>query len=251
MVTRSIPSALYGHPVAASVYLPPCSDAAMAGLPVIYLLHGANTDETQWPDLNVQSAADALIAQGAPPFVVVMPSGVYRQEVDYEQFVLNELIPASEDQLPVSRAASGRAIGGISLGGYWALKTAFDHPDQFAAAGGHSPVTTRTAGPEDPASLAGSATGLAGLRLWLDVGNFDSLRGPTTQLAHTLRARGLSLMFTVSHGSHDRPYWRSQTPLYLRFYVDALSGQDGLSGYHSFGGNAADTTPWAGEISAN
>jgi hypothetical protein len=83
------------------------------------------------------------------------------------------------------------------------------------------------------------------------VGNFDSLRGPTTQLAHALRARGLSLMFSVGHGGHDRPYWRAQTPLYLRFYVDALSGQEGLSGYHSVGGNAAATTPWAGEISAN
>jgi enterochelin esterase-like enzyme len=223
MITLTVASTVYQRPVAASVYLPPCYDWTLAPIPAVYLLHGANTDQTQWPDVGVQAAADALIAQGTPPFAVVMPGGPYLYNVDYEAFVLRDLIPGIEARLRVSQAGSGRAIGGISLGGYWALKTAFEHPDLFAAVGGHSPVTIHTAGPDDPAALASSAPGLDRLRITLDVGDMDSLRASTEQLAGTLRARALAVTLNVNHGGHDRPYWRAHTADYLRFYTDALA----------------------------
>src|SRR5689334_20052865 len=65
MAQTTVPSAIYSKPVAVNVYLPPCYTANRASAyPVIYLLHGGSADETQWPDLNVQRAADALIAGG-------------------------------------------------------------------------------------------------------------------------------------------------------------------------------------------
>src|SRR5689334_10614568 len=73
----TIASAVYRRAVAMSVYEPPCYAAAIARMPVVYLLHGGNADETQWPDLNVAPAADDLISRGAAPFVVVMPGGDY------------------------------------------------------------------------------------------------------------------------------------------------------------------------------
>src|SRR5215813_14038538 len=64
IVLTSVPSTLYHKPVAVSVYLPPCYDSIAVDdqplYPVIYLLHGGGADETQWPDLNVQLAADSL-----------------------------------------------------------------------------------------------------------------------------------------------------------------------------------------------
>ena len=223
IITLTVASAVYRHSVATSVYLPPCYDWTVAPIPVIYLLHGANADETQWPDVGVQAAADALIAQGAPPFAVVMPAGPYLFGADYERFVLDDLMPGIEGQVLVSQSGRGRAIGGISLGGYWALKTAFEHPDLFAAVGGHSPVTRHSGGPDDPAALASSAPGLEGLQITLDVGDMDSLRVSTEQLAGTLRARGLAVALSVSRGGHNRTYWRAHTPDYLRFYVGALT----------------------------
>ncbi len=59
---------MYAAPIAASVYLPPCYNTITDALPAVYLLHGASADETQWPDVRVQSEADALIARGAQPF---------------------------------------------------------------------------------------------------------------------------------------------------------------------------------------
>lgn len=222
MITLSVASTVFGRPVAASVYLPACYDWTTGALPVIYLLHGGNTDETQWPDLRVRQEADALIDQGAAPFVVVMPGGLYGVAIDYAAFVLNDLIPGIEGRLRVRTDGAGRAIGGISLGGYWALQVAFQHPGLFAAVGGHSPVTTRTGGPDDPAALAGAAPGLDRLHITLDAGDMDSLRASTEALAGTLEARGLAVALTINPGGHNRPYWRSHTAEYLRFYLDAI-----------------------------
>src|SRR5262249_30722376 len=137
-------------------------------------------------------------------------------------FVLHDLLPGVEQQFRVSTARSGRAIGGISLGGYWALTLAFTHPELFAAAGGHSPVVNRGQS-DDPLALARTATGLDQLRVTLDVGDADALRAATTQLAQVLHARGLAVMFAVHPGGHNRAYWRTQTAVYLQFYLNSFS----------------------------
>src|SRR5260221_4652454 len=132
IVSTVVPSASYGKPVAVNVYLPPCYAADGSSLlPVIYLLHGGSGDEPQWPDLNVRISADALIARGAPPFVVIMPGATYYEGIDYSMFVMKELLPGIESHYRVQTSRSERAIGGLSLGGYWALKIAFLHPDLF------------------------------------------------------------------------------------------------------------------------
>src|SRR5262245_1200081 len=81
MLRTAISSALYKSSIALSMYVPPCYASLADRLPVIYLLHGGNADETQWPDLRVQQAADDMIAHGAGPFVVVMPGGDYHASI--------------------------------------------------------------------------------------------------------------------------------------------------------------------------
>jgi enterochelin esterase-like enzyme len=223
LVSMTIDSQVYGRRVAVSVYQPPCYAAAAARLPVVYLLHGGNADETQWPDLNVAPAADALIARGAAPFVVVMPGGDYGSGVDYAAFVLGDLLPQAERQLHIRADGAGRAIGGISLGGYWALEIAFRHPELFAAAGGHSAVVDRRQ-PDDPLSLARSAGGLQRLAVRLDVGRADALRGGAERLARALEQRSVAVTLHVAPGAHDRAYWRAHTPEYLDFYRTAITG---------------------------
>ncbi len=86
-------STVLARRVAYSLYLPPCYEANSTHLyPVLYLLHGAKTDHTQWPDLNVAPDADSLIAQGMiGPLIVVMPDGDYGPGEDYGAFVLRDL----------------------------------------------------------------------------------------------------------------------------------------------------------------
>jgi enterochelin esterase-like enzyme len=216
-VLTTIPSTIYRKPVAVNVYLPPCYAAEQSSsYPVIYLLHGGGDDETQWPDLNVQNAASALIDRGETPFVVVMPGAAYYATLDYGTFVLKELLPGIEAQYRVKTSRLGRAIGGLSLGGYWALRIAFLHPDQFAVVGGYSPVVD-LGQLNDPLSLARRVDiqTLRDLSIDLDVGKQDSLAYDTTQLAQALRARGLTVALTTAPGGHKREYWRAHTYEYF------------------------------------
>jgi enterochelin esterase-like enzyme len=221
-ITRTtISSTIYSQLIPVSIYLPPCYESSAQPLSVIYLLHGGGADETQWPDLRVQAEADALIAQGAQPFIVVMPGGDYEARIDYASFVLDDLLPAMNDQLSIRTDAAGRAIGGISLGGYWALSIAFHHPDQFAAVGGYSPVTASSS--DNLTEFASKAAGLDRLRIQLNVGDADALAASTRQLVATLQARGLDISFSIGSGGHNRPYWRSHTGEYLRFMLSSFT----------------------------
>ncbi|MHB8628667.1 MAG: alpha/beta hydrolase [Aggregatilineales bacterium] len=225
IVPTVVPSGVYGRPVAVNVYLPPCFAADQLSLyPVIYLLHGGAADETQWPDLNVQLSADALIGHGASPFVVIMPGAAYYDGIDYGRFVIKELLPYIESLYRVTTFRSGRAIGGLSLGGYWALKIAFLHSDLFAAVGGYSSLVNRGY-PDDPLSLARHANlqTLQGLSIALDVGNQDSLAYDTNELAQALRARGLTVSLTIGRGGHQRAYWRAHTYDYFSFFLDTIT----------------------------
>jgi enterochelin esterase-like enzyme len=221
ITVMTVPSAVYKHSIRVSVYLPLCDESSTKPLPVIYLLHGGGADETQWPDLRVQTESDALIASGVQPFVVIMPGGDYGAAVDYAIFVFDELIPAMRNQLPIRTDPAGQAIGGLSLGGYWALNIAFHHPDQFAAVGGYSPVVASAS--NDLVSLARTATGLDQLRFALDVGDADPLAAGARQLSEALHARGLSVSFTINSGGHNRPYWRSHTHDYLSFMTASFT----------------------------
>jgi enterochelin esterase-like enzyme len=213
-----VDSSILARRVPYSLYLPPCYETERTRrYPVLYLLHGANADHTQWPDLNVLPDADALIAQGTiAPLVVVMPGGDYRQGEDYGTFVLRDLIPHVEQTLRVAPDRHDRAIGGLSQGGYWALELALAHPDLFDAVGGHSPAT----GPAlSDLLVPDRASGLSALRIYLDVGNADPLAPGVTAFAATLQAHGLAVVFHIYPGAHNRPYWRSHTAEYLAFYA--------------------------------
>ncbi len=208
-------SSVLARRVPYSLYLPPCYDGDSTHLyPVLYLLHGANTDHTQWPDLNVAPDADALIAQGViGPLLVVMPDGNYGPGEDYGAFVLRDLIPHVEQTWRAAPRRQDRAIGGLSQGGYWALNLALSHPDLFTAVGGHSPAT-------DSALLNLLTSNAPDLpRIYLDVGNDDPLAASTAAFAASLRSHGLAPIFHVYPGGHNRPYWRSHTAEYLTFYA--------------------------------
>lgn len=224
MVRIIVPSLVYSKPVPATVYLPPCyADTAPTLYPTVYLLHGGGADETQWPDLNVQPSADDLIAHGEPPFIVVMPGAVYSDAIDYGAFVLRDLIPHIQTLYRVQGVRAGRLIGGLSLGGYWALRVAFLHSDWFAAVGGYSPVIT-LGYDEDPLTLARHANvqTLQNLKIALDVGNKDSLSYDTKILAQTLRGRGVTVSLTIGQGTHIRDYWRAHTHDYFTFFEDII-----------------------------
>lgn len=109
--------------------------------PVIYLLHGLSDNETCWSRLTQLE----LFARGKD-FIVVMPNGDRSFYCDipsygnYFTYITKELPDYIESLLPASDLREGRFIAGLSMGGYGALKSAFTHPERYAAAAAFSPV---------------------------------------------------------------------------------------------------------------
>jgi len=97
-------------------------------------------------------------------FVIVAPEGrrsFYINSADgsvlYNDFFLREFMPHVEGKYRVRPGRSGRAISGISMGGYGALRFAFAHPELFSAASAQSAaLITETPQQLDAASSTGA-----------------------------------------------------------------------------------------------
>src|SRR3954453_9733178 len=191
--------------------------------PVLYLLHGCSDDWRWWSD---KGGAEA---ESAPyPVIVVMPDasaqntsggwyadwfsdGSFR-DPRWESYHVGELIPWVDSHLQTVAARSGRAIAGLSMGGFGAMTYASRHPDLFAAAAAFSGAVDSN----DP-----QPTGFAAIS--------SSIFGPyeqqqvrwrahnPTDLAPTLR--GTSLTLRTGDGTPGGPL---DTP------GPGLAAQDGL-----------------------
>ena len=114
--------------------------------PVLYLLHGLGDDETTWVRLgDIRATLDRLIAAGElPAMIVVMPGAGRSWYVDdvrpggagsgamFSGFS-EDFIGAIEQRYPTLTCRDGRAIGGLSMGGYGAVLAGVTQPDRFRA----------------------------------------------------------------------------------------------------------------------
>ncbi len=134
-------------PTTVRVLLPRDYDASgSTRYPVLYLLHGGAADYTSWTTGGgiVQSLTDGL------GLIVVMPDGGksawytdwYNNGLGgtpmWETYHIDQLIPWIDDHFRTVAARSGRAIAGLSSGGFGAMSYASRHPDLFVAAAAFS-----------------------------------------------------------------------------------------------------------------
>ena len=108
--------------------------------PVLYLLHGgAGGNSAQWSSGG--GAVEAITNNR--PIITVMPDGGkvgwYTNWVSqsggaqaWRDFHVDQLIPWIDANLRTVAAKSGRAIAGLSMGGFGAVRYAQDRPDLFA-----------------------------------------------------------------------------------------------------------------------
>jgi diacylglycerol O-acyltransferase / trehalose O-mycolyltransferase len=113
--------------------------------PVLYLLHGADSDYRSWTRYG-----DAQAITARAPMIVVMPDGGtmgwytdwYQGDRPvqprWESYHVGELVPWIDATYRTVAARRGRAIAGLSMGGYGALSYAARHADTFAAAASFS-----------------------------------------------------------------------------------------------------------------
>ncbi|MBN2303212.1 MAG: hypothetical protein JXQ72_01965 [Anaerolineae bacterium] len=224
-------SAITGEEFAYRVYLPPCFYETLRRYPYVILLHGTGFDDAMWDsDLGAPLMMDKGITSGAlPPMVLVMPDGGLISEFNdqpdgtsYESVILDELIPRLEADFCLWGNRDGRAIGGISRGGFWAFSMVFRHPELFSAVGGHSPhFEPDNALPQNnPLDLAANASlSKLPMRIYIDHSAGDYVGTYAKVLSDTLRDRGITHEYLINAtGDHTVEYWRAQVPEYLSFY---------------------------------
>ena len=135
---------------------------------MLYFLHGLGDNEqtlfnsggwTLLDDLRQQhKIGEFLIAapEGGRTFYINSADGSVR----YSDFFLREFIPLIETKYRVSKGRRNRAISGISMGGYGALRFAFSHPEMFSAVSAQS-AALMTESPQelDTAAKSGAPMG--------------------------------------------------------------------------------------------
>ena len=221
-------SAVAGEPMRYRVYLPPCYGEDGHTYPALYMFGGNIHDDAIWDNLGLDETAEAAITAGdIPPLLIVMPDNGWLANTttsgpkSYEGFVLNELIPHIEATHCAWPAGAGRAVGGISRGGYWSLMMAFRRPDLFGNAGAHSPALIDShAGPAEDPVITGATNDLENMRIWIDIGERDPYLADARPLHEALSAAGVAHQWIINPGTHEEAYWRENLYRYLKWYSD-------------------------------
>ena len=179
----AINSRILNRAVHYCVYLPAGYDAARQHYPVVYFLHGLGDNERTLFNSGGWTLLDDLRKQHRMgDFMIVAPEGwrsFYVNSADgrfrYSDFFLQEFMPHIEGKYRIRKGRSARAISGISMGGYGALRLAFAHPELFSAASAQSAALIT----ETPKQL--DAAGHMGMPL---TGVLDPVFGKPIDVAH-------------------------------------------------------------------
>lgn len=254
-----------GREVACAVQLPPSYASSDRRYPVLYVLHGLFEGEEFWQGRGLAAILEKLwAAKQVPEFLVVAVNGGNSFFVNapggrYEDLVTRDAIAYVESSYRVVPGREGRALMGISMGGYAALRIAFERPELFQAVSAHSAmlleaIPTREAGtgrwhmdafqrvfgtPIDPALWAASdplawamkVDPHAAPALYFDCGAQDryGLFVGNEDLHHRLEKRGVPHDFALLPGDHGYEYVRTVLERSLTF-VGRVFRDDGAAG---------------------
>src|SRR5580765_8556548 len=138
--------------------------------PVLYFLHGLGDNEQTLFNTGGWTLLDDLRRQHKMgDFLIVAPEGrrsFYINSADgsvrYSDFFLQEFLPHIESKYRIRPGRAGRALSGISMGGYGALRFAFAHPELFSAASAQSAALI-TESPRTLDSASNTGAPLAGV----------------------------------------------------------------------------------------
>jgi len=210
---------------------------------VLYQLHGLSDDHTAWMRwTSIERYCHGL------PLIVVMPDGGrgwYTDAVEgyaCESHIMKDTIGFVEKCFPVRQSRGGRAIGGLSMGGYGAMKLALKYPKVFGSVAAHSSAFGRgrdevkpdqkevarvfgrnpRGGPNDVFALAEKLSKKDAPAIRFDCGKRDFLIKSNREFHRHLAKLGLKHTYREYPGVHEWDYWDRHFPEALRFHVKNL-----------------------------
>jgi len=258
----SVPSRILGRSVPYCVILPPgYGEDANRRYPVLYYFHGLGDNQQMF----VRSGGFNLVEElwdrhQIGDFILVTPAGYasffmtsYDGRFRYDDFFLQEFMPWIEHRYRVAARRESRGLGGISMGGYGALRMAFLHPQLFGSVSAHSaalmerlPTISVGNSPEsgrlrilgnvfgsppdrsfwdrnNPLTIARAAE-LVGMKIYFDCGSEDDygFEAGAQVLHNVLASRHISHEFHLYPGGHNWGYFAEHLPDSLRFNSEAF-----------------------------
>lgn len=189
------------------------ADAAGA-YPVLYLFHGTGGRASDWVD-----AGDAEAATAGLPLIVVMPDCGYDGDGGgwfsdwfnggafgppmWETFHIAQLIPWIDANLRTVAGDAGRAVAGLSQGGFGSLSYAARHPDLFTSAAAFSGGCEID---RDPEAIATSTTIIQFTTSVLSGRDPNAIFGPRDQYPLNWQAHDPATLVTNLRG-RDIQLW--------------------------------------------
>jgi S-formylglutathione hydrolase FrmB len=141
--TAEFTSEAVGRKMKYNIVLPAKYESTTDRYPVLYLLHGLGSNYTAWAWLQVPKYARAY------DLIVVMPDAGNSwyanwarseggQMNRWEDYLVGDLINHVDATYRTIARREGRAINGLSMGGYGGLMLGLRHPDKFCSIGSES-----------------------------------------------------------------------------------------------------------------
>jgi len=220
----TIDSQILGTQMKYSVYLPEGYDGQTT-LPVLYMLHGYGDDQNSWLDKGDLAAltSNAITNGEVGKMVVVTPDAKqtfycngYQDEMAYEDYFFQELLPTIEAMFNVGKDKSKRAVGGLSMGGYGTLYYAVKHPEMFCCAYAMSPATYISETTPNLFELYPAANAAELPELTIEVGTEDATVYESCAAFNAWVLSGIpSIQYIERAGVHDWAFWKGCYPKFL------------------------------------
>jgi putative tributyrin esterase len=225
------------------VLLPTNYDASVERYPTLFLLHGLYGDYKNWSTLtSLANYARNL------NLIIAMPDAGNSWYVNsasdpadkYENYIVQDFIKEIDTHYRTMPQRATRAVAGLSMGGYAAVKLALKYPNLFAYAGGISAALDASADldatrpefrdglrkvfgePGNPVRAQNDVFVLldkAELKdlpyFYLDCGSDDSFLGVDRKFVGRLQKLKIRYEYYELPGGHDWKYWDSAIERFL------------------------------------
>jgi S-formylglutathione hydrolase FrmB len=210
----------------------------------MYLLHGLSDDHTIWHRrTRIERYVNDL------PLAVVMPDGgrgFYCDAVNgpkHETHIIKDVIDFVDTHFNTKAQRSGRVVGGLSMGGYGALKFALKFPDMFCSvvshsggvAAGHKPLRddlmkelrliygdNSTGGKDDLWAIAEGSDRNKLPAIRIDCGVDDFLIEDNRSFHKHLNDLKIPHEYEEFPGEHNWDFWDTHIQEAIRFHAKAL-----------------------------
>lgn len=230
------------------VFVPPGIRAGQQ-LPVAILLHGVYGSAWAWShSAGVHLQANEMIRNGIiPPMIIAMPSdGLWgdgsaylpHHGYDFEKWIAEDVIDALAEHIDGAHRDSPLFIGGLSMGGFGALRIGARYGRRFKGIAAHSAITSlaqmalfveeglenyrqsHKADEDVFCTIQENRDTLPPIRF--DCGVNDLLIDYNRELHRKMLDSGVPHIYEEYAGEHEWPYWQEHIGKSLSFFGDQL-----------------------------